>query len=70
MNDVHTVDNFNQLELQSNPDFNLQYHENIMMPYPNRPFMLGRPGTALAALREKEASSSWADLSMEEKVKF
>jgi len=66
MNDVHTVNQPDQMALQDNPDFNLGYHESPHEPYPQRPFMLGRPGTALEALRVKE-QSDWNDLSGQEK---
>ena len=69
MNDVHTVNQPDQMALQDNPDFNLNYHESPHEPFPQRPFMLGRAGTALEALRVKE-QSDWNNLSAEEKVRL
>jgi len=66
MNDVHTVNMVDQLELQKNPDYNIDYSETCHMPFPSRPFMLGRPGTAVEALRNKE-QGDWHDLSAQEK---
>ena len=73
MCDIHEVNQFNalgdQAALQENPEFNLHYSENAHMPFPPRPFMLGREGTPLAALRSKE-QGDWNDLSAQEKVKI
>jgi len=70
MSDIHVVNQHNalgdQAELQENPEFNLHYSENAHMPFPPRPFMLGREGTPLAALRQKE-QGDWNDLSAQEK---
>ncbi|CBY41795.1 unnamed protein product [Oikopleura dioica] len=51
---------------QENPDFNLHFYETLHVPFPLRPFQIGRPGSELAAVRAKE-SGDWKDLSGAEK---
>jgi len=69
-NDIHVVNQFNsagdQLALQQNPDYNLYFEESCHHPFPPRPFMFGKEGTALHGLRAKE-QGDWKDLSMQEK---
>jgi len=67
MNDVHVVNQPDHMVYQDNPDYNLHYFESPHDSFPIRPFMLGRKGTPLAALREKE-QGSWHDLTFSEKV--
>jgi len=64
--DAHTVNQADIAALQENPDYNINYHDNPRDAFPVRPFMLGRPGTALEALRAKE-QGDWNDLTMAEK---
>ena len=47
----------------------IRVFQNAHMPFPPRPFMLGREGTPLAALRQKE-QGDWNDLTAQEKVKL
>ena len=54
-------------DIQDNPEFNLHFYETLHVPFPLRPFQIGRPGSELAAVRAKE-SGDWKDLSNAEKV--
>lgn len=54
-------------DFQDNPEFNLHFFETLHVPFPLRPFQIGRPGSELAAVRAKE-SGDWKDLSSAEKV--
>lgn len=54
---------------QDNPEFNLHFFETLHVPFPIRPFQIGRPGSELAAVRAKE-SGDWKDLSAAEKVRL
>ena len=68
---IHTVneDAESQLALEQHPDRNIEYVNSIHDLLVARPFMLGREGTQLHALRQKELGD-WTTLSKEEQVNF
>ena len=68
---VHTVNESadDQFTVEQNPDRNIEYVNSAHDPLCARPFMLGMPGTELAALRERE-KGHWGDISIDDQVTF